>query len=166
MRQTTGRLRPTLVLLFVLIPYGAASPGCREGRAGNANAGRPASNAATDNTNAGRTAMGGELKIRYGSEAEGEGLKVKFAAVPADSRCPIGVTCVWEGDAEVRLEVRAGEGSGGDASTVTLHTSQRFGREARHAGRLFRLLALEPHPRADTKLDPADYVLTLSVTKE
>ena len=33
------------------------------------------------------------------AQVEGGGLRVTFYGVSADSRCPTGVTCVWEGDA-------------------------------------------------------------------
>lgn len=176
MPRASARLRLALVALVFVAPHGAWAPGCRDGRAGNRGArssppARADSNARVNsnsqaNSNAERDVMGRELKIRHGQEVEaggGSGLRVRFASVADDSRCPVGVNCIWEGDAEVRLAVRAG---GGREAEVTLHTSDRFGREARHVGHVFKLVALAPHPQAETKINPADYVLTLTVTKE
>lgn len=155
-----------LAVILLVAPTGAAPEGCRGKRAGGGNAG--AASNTRQNSNAGeRATMGREFKLGHGQEAEveGAGLRVRFSSVADDSRCPVGVNCIWEGDAEVRLDVRAAAG-GGEGRQVTLHTSDRFGREARHAGHVFRLVALAPQPKADEKLKPGDYVLTLTVTKE
>jgi len=37
----------------------------------------------------------------------GTGQAITFESVPEDSRCPVNVTCVWAGNARVRLRVQA-----------------------------------------------------------
>ena len=55
--------------------------------------------------------------LRYDS-----GLKITFLAVRNDSRCPINASCIWAGDAEVILRVKAGNQA---ARRVTLHTNRK-----------------------------------------
>lgn len=86
---------------------------------------------------------------------------MQFDRVSADSRCPTGVTCVWEGDATVWLRARIGEAS----RALELHTSQRFSTEASVEGLLVRLIKLAPRPDRSGPPDPTQYVVTLMVTR-
>ena len=86
---------------------------------------------------------------------------VVFEAVESDGRCPTGVTCVWEGDAVVRISI----GSANDTRTILkLHTSGDAGREAEHGGFVVRLIALTPYPSSDRRIDPRDYRARLRLT--
>ena len=85
-----------------------------------------------------------------------------FAAVDADSRCPKGETCFWEGSATVRLTATSKSG----AKDLILHTSPRSGPDsATHAGWTVTLASLEPYPVAGRTIEQADYVVTLRVTQ-
>jgi hypothetical protein len=50
---------------------------------------------------------GADVRLRLNDVAtvRGTNVRVKFVGVAADSRCPIDAVCVWQGDAEVKLEV-------------------------------------------------------------
>ncbi len=93
-------------------------------------------------------------------DVEGAGFTLTFEAVPEDSRCPTGVTCIWEGDAVVRISIAA---SGAEPATYTLHTNAGFAREAVHASIRVRLVALSPHPTADGPVSPPDYRATFAI---
>src|SRR3989442_2310587 len=84
-------------------------------------------------------ALGESLKVRD------TGVTVSFEEVVEDSRCPTGVTCIWEGDAAVKISIHTPDTS---PSSYTLHTSQRFAREAEHGGYRVVLVAVTPHPAA------------------
>ncbi len=43
--------------------------------------------------------------VKLGEIAGFENRSVKFVKVISDSRCPIGVTCVWAGEAKVLVEI-------------------------------------------------------------
>jgi hypothetical protein len=60
--------------------------------------------------------IGEPFRLRPGQSAKVEDLRIEFVAIASDSRCPPDVTCVWEGDAVVRLDV--------NGQTVELHTHQ------------------------------------------
>ena len=120
---------------------------------------------ATSPTDPRTVRLDGEFTLAPGQTAqvEGGGLRVTFDGVSADSRCPTGVTCVWEGDAVVVLAVRP---SGSAASRSELHTSGRYPAEAEVGGYRMRLASLVPLPRADAAPTPAEYRATLLVLRK
>ena len=65
---------------------------------------------------------GREFKLKVGRRVtvKGTKLRIRFVTVENDSRCPSDVTCVWAGNAAVRLQL----GSGRASKTVTLNTSK------------------------------------------
>ena len=107
-----------------------------------------------------------EFKLRAGQRVtlKGTRLRIKFAAVENDSRCPSDVTCVWAGNAAVQLQLSAGRGS----KTVTLNTSRNspFVRESEYQGYKVKLADLSPYPRSNRKIAAGDYTATLLVSKE
>jgi hypothetical protein len=111
--------------------------------------------------------LGRAFKLRAGQQVtlKGKSLRIKFAAVEEDSRCPADVKCVWAGNAAVRLDVRTNRR---DGKSLTLNTSDRSssGDEARYEGYKFKLMDLSPYPQSDRKIMPGDYVVTLLVSKE
>lgn len=84
---------------------------------------------------------------------------VSFAEVPADSRCPVGTACVWEGDATVVAEVTVG----GRRSRPELHTGPRFATVAIVDGYRIELVALRPSPPPDGAVPVGDYRADLLV---
>ena len=81
-----------------------------------------------------------------------------------DSRCPIGVQCVWEGDATVILAVSQAGTS--DTTRIELHTSTRFATRAAYKDLNIRLERVDPYPHKDMKIQLADYVATLAITRQ
>jgi len=106
-----------------------------------------------------------EFKIKYGQEltVKGEGLRVTFASLLDDSRCPINATCVWEGDAEILIGVRR---ANAEESQIALHTNQKFSQAGTYRQYVIRLVALDPYPRADVENKESDYTATLLIKKE
>lgn len=104
------------------------------------------------------TAVGQAFTLRIGQHAriDGTDLTVLFREVPADSRCPVDVQCVWAGSA--RVVVAAG------GADVGLNTGEDP-RSARVDGYRLELTKLEPEPRSDAQIRPADYIATFVVTR-
>ena len=90
-------------------------------------------------------------------------LAVKFDGVSADSRCPVDVTCIWEGDAVVEVTASDPPSAG---QALELHTAGQFPREATHGRYLIRLVALTPQPREGQPVAAQDYRATLHVTPQ
>ena len=101
----------------------------------------------------------GEVTLGYGDEVavNGSVVRVAFGQVLSDSRCPTDVVCVWEGNAEVEIGIRAGMGP---TVPLRLNTTQEP-RFVDWQGIRVTLLALMPAPRSDTDLRPEDYSVTL-----
>lgn len=99
-----------------------------------------------------------ELRVGATTPVAGTPVTVTFVGVTEDSRCPTGVTCIWEGDAvaELRVQTRAD-----DAVTVRLHTNARFEGQAAAHGVTVVLERLQPHPKADTPVPAEAYVATV-----
>lgn len=108
--------------------------------------------------------VGSDISVKVGRKVvlKDTGLTVRFVSVGSDSRCPEGARCVWEGDATVRVEVKAGR----RARILNLHTSPRYAQEIEVRGYIVRLISLNPRPKAGTKLKAIDYVAVLRVMEK
>jgi len=96
------------------------------------------------------------------AEVAGTGVRITFQGVDADSRCPVDVTCVWEGDAVVVVSVRSVAAA---AVRHELHTAGRYPSEADAGDYRVRLVGLAPLPRPAASPAPGDYRATLLVTR-
>ncbi|HEX9424081.1 MAG TPA: hypothetical protein VF899_12625 [Pyrinomonadaceae bacterium] len=145
-----SRLISSIITCFVLL-------GCLGAAGGNGNA------AGTMQA----VRLNRPFSLRAGQEVtlRGERLRIKFEAVEEDSRCPANVTCVWAGNAAVRLAFST---SHRDRKSLTLNTgkSATLVGERQYRGYKVRLLGLSPYPQSDQKIGARDYVVTLLVSKE
>ena len=94
--------------------------------------------------------------------AGGTGVTLTFETVREDSRCPVGATCVWAGDAVVVISVDDGNDG---ANTVELHTNPRFDTNAVLDGHTLRLVQLAPMPRNGSTIAVDQYQVTLAVRR-
>jgi hypothetical protein len=92
----------------------------------------------------------------------GVGVSLTFEAVREDSRCPVGVSCIWAGDAVVAVRV---DDSRGGTVTLELHTNARFDADAERGEHVVRLLELSPTPRVGSTIPIDQYEATLVVTR-
>lgn len=101
--------------------------------------------------------------LNYGQAAKLEaGPSVQFVGVGEDSRCPVDVQCVWQGNAAIVLEVR----SGSDVARVTVNSAggDQFPRSARAGGYTIELVDVRPEAR-QTRPVPEAYSVTLRVVR-
>ena len=92
--------------------------------------------------------------------ARGE-LKIKFVAVLEDSRCPLGVNCVWAGNAKIQLRVtdRRGRTKLMELNTGGEPRGDRIGRYA------INLVNLTPLPKPNEKFGQSRYTARLSIQR-
>ncbi|MET0647133.1 MAG: hypothetical protein ABW208_10970 [Pyrinomonadaceae bacterium] len=112
--------------------------------------------------------VGREFKVKVGRVVtlDGGSLRLRFARVTEDSRCPVDVDCVWAGNAEVLLEVSARGGRGRKSLTLNTNAGGERASEGRYGRYTIRLVDLSPQPRSKRKLPAPQYTATLLVTKE
>ena len=96
-----------------------------------------------------------ELKLGEAATPLAGGPTLTFAEVVADSRCPTGVTCVWAGQVTVAVEV-SGAGAAQRRRELTLGPDP-YKAEADLDGYRLRLLSVDPHPQAGTKIERSAY---------
>lgn len=110
----------------------------------------------------GPVAIGDTTSLHLGeSVAFGDtGIEVTFLRLAADSRCPIGVTCVWEGDAEVRVLLETAEGR----SEEGLHTALEP-QAVRIGGYMLELLDVLPYPIEGQAADPATRHIVITLVE-
>ncbi|MEA2166495.1 MAG: hypothetical protein QOK37_4622 [Thermoanaerobaculia bacterium] len=90
-------------------------------------------------------------------------LRVSFAQVVEDSRCPASVVCAWQGNGAIRLDITTGHG----AQSATLNTAggTAFPREASAAGYTFTLVGLDPQRQTPDPMPVQQYRATIRVTR-
>lgn len=107
-----------------------------------------------------------DFTLGGGQEASIGGLRVEFADVLEDSRCPASVACFWSGQARLTVVAQA---EGGPPTTVEFNTNPAPGQGV-SSGRVgdytVIMRSLEPYPQTPEDATPLeDYRLTLSVAK-
>jgi len=106
--------------------------------------------------------LGREFTLAVGQSVVVEDdVRLTLKSVSDDSRCPVDVTCVWEGDAKVAVEVLTPT----PRAEHELHTSGRDSHEARHGAYRITLVKLEPAPRSTATISQGDYRATLVVVR-
>lgn len=86
-------------------------------------------------------------------------LRITLLGVPTDSRCPVDVTCVWEGDVEVRLEV---EPDDEPAREIAIHSTLEP-REVVVDGFELSLVEVRPEPLSGSSIPPERYRVRIGV---
>jgi len=110
-------------------------------------------------------ALGEEFVLRIGQTAslgDGTGLWLTFEAIREDSRCPVGVSCVWAGDAMVAIAANDTDTDGG-TRTLELHTNPSFDAEAALDTHTVRLVRLSPVRKEGSTIEAGEYQATLVV---
>lgn len=89
--------------------------------------------------------------------------RIRMDAVLTDSRCPTGATCIWEGNAEVQLDLIL---QGNDQHSVILNTNPDYLTDTLIDHIKFKLVGLEPYPEVSRKIDNKDYVAKIMIDKQ
>ena len=102
-----------------------------------------------------------EVKVQINKEvAVKGGIKIAFVELVEDSRCPEDVTCVWAGNAKIKIRVT----KNGRSKVLELETMKR--KEAPDfAGYQFSLMDLVPKLRSNVRVNRNAYKAVISMTK-
>ena len=94
-----------------------------------------------------------------------EKLRLRFAEVLEDSRCPTQVDCFWTGQARVVVSVQP---DGGGATDVEFNTNPAPGqtvKDAQVGSYSIELQSLDPYPQTPDAIAFNDYRVTLVVSR-
>jgi hypothetical protein len=99
------------------------------------------------------------VSVRVGETAAvgGTGVTIAFLRVTEESRCPLNVVCVWEGNGQVALTLSTAYLT----RDVALNTTTEP-RKTVFAGLGIALSALDPYPTGEP-IDGDDYVATFQI---
>jgi hypothetical protein len=109
--------------------------------------------------------VGSDFDLAPGQSARvsGGAITISFKEVTEDSRCPLGVMCIWAGNAAVSLAVTDAAGTKSQV-VVNTNVSPTTPDSVKIAGYVLRLVGLQPIQRRDVTIPPASYVATLNAT--
>ncbi len=108
--------------------------------------------------------LGEEFALPIGETAKitGEDIKIKFAEVIEDSRCPKGAVCIWQGRVSVLIEVTRGPST---KPTVLTQPGLSDADGAETYEDLKFAFTVEPYPEVGKQIKPGEYRLLLTVNK-
>lgn len=87
-------------------------------------------------------------------------LKIKFVSVIEDSRCPVGVNCIWAGNAKVKVKII------GIRSSKEFEFNTNMGPKGdTFDGWSIVIDELTPAPVANKPLDPKSYKAKFTITR-
>lgn len=87
-------------------------------------------------------------------------LKIKFIEVVEDSRCPVGVDCIWAGNAKVKVKII------GARSSKEFEFNTNSGPKGdTFDGWSIVIDELTPAPHANKPLDPKSYKAKFTITR-
>jgi hypothetical protein len=106
--------------------------------------------------------FGQEFALKNGETATfaTDSLQLRFDKVSADSRCPVGSTCVQEGDAVVVVTATR---SAANAQSFELHTQTGLAAAATYGRYQIKLTKLEPRPVGEQPTPLSAYTATFVV---
>jgi hypothetical protein len=96
------------------------------------------------------------LEARINQAATTADLSIRPVEIIEDSRCAVGVQCIWAGTVRVKTTLIMG-GTAGTSTIITLNTPIKVGT------RTLELSNVLPAPRQDIVIAPADYRFTFIV---
>lgn len=108
--------------------------------------------------------IGDEFSLRIGESASirGEELQIEFLEVTEDSRCPRGVTCIWEGRVSCLVEITYR----GSLDSVVLTEPGLTNFPPEQSFHEYKLAYhIEPYPQVGAEIAENDYQLHLKISK-
>lgn len=93
------------------------------------------------------------IKLNETLYLDGENVSLKFDDVLQDSRCPLDVICIWEGNASVALILSENS----NKHDIVLNTYRPFGRDTTINNYKITLVDVHPYPMSDNTIDKSKY---------
>ena len=106
-----------------------------------------------------------QLRVNQTISLESYNIKVNFLNVTEDSRCPSGVTCIWQGEVKIFVKIIENNQDLGDFS-LTSRTGETNLAIQVFDGHLIQMIKIEPYPTSGKKILLSDYVATFVISKD
>jgi hypothetical protein len=104
--------------------------------------------------------LGVPFQLGFNQTATMQELQIKIANL-ADSRCPSDVTCVWQGQAKILIDINKSGQNLGNFS-LGLNDKNLAARSFDHYS--IQLIKVDPYPISTKKIDLSDYDVTLKLS--
>ena len=88
-------------------------------------------------------------------------LAIKFVSLVEDSRCPTDTNCVWAGNAKIKVQISKGK----SAQTFEMNSNLEP-QIVEFAGYEIKLVALDPKPASNIRINRNGYAATFAVGKK
>lgn len=106
------------------------------------------------------------IPLRFGGITRVDGVYLTFARLVNDSRCPGDAQCVWEGDAEIVVQVDPPCYPECKAASADLHLhTSKEPRAGNYLGYRIQLVGLRPLPLLSQKVEVTSYVAWVRVSR-
>jgi hypothetical protein len=105
-----------------------------------------------------------QLLVNQSTSLEFDTVKVKFLDVTADSRCPSDVTCVWQGEVKIFVNIIENNRDLGDFSLTSRAGQKDLGIKV-FDGHQIQVVKVDPYPTSGKKTPPSDYVASFIISK-
>lgn len=102
-----------------------------------------------------------KFTVKHQKTVTKDDLTIEFVSLIEDSRCPIGVNCIWAGNAKVQIKVSNKK----KASKVFELNTNLQPKTVNFECYEIALESLTPHPKADVSTNPNDYTAIFAVSK-
>ncbi len=105
-----------------------------------------------------------QLRVNQTISLESYNIIVNFLNVTEDSRCPSGVTCVWQGEVKIFVNIIENKQDLGDFSLTSRAGENNLAIQV-FDGHLIQMTKIEPYPISNKKILLSDYVATFVISK-
>ncbi len=105
-----------------------------------------------------------QLKINQTTSLESNAIKITFLNVTSDSRCPSDVTCIWQGEAKIFVNIIKDNNDLGNFNLTSRAGAQDLAIQS-FDGHSIQLVTIDPYPSSKKQILPSDYTATFIVSK-
>ena len=105
-----------------------------------------------------------QIQLKVNQTMESDNIKVKFLNVIEDSRCPAGVTCIWEGQVKITVNIIKNDQSLGNFVLTSRDEQQDMAIQT-FDGHSIQVVRVDPYPTSGKKILPSDYLATFVISE-
>lgn len=105
-----------------------------------------------------------QLKVAQSFLLESDGIKITFLNIASDSRCPSGVTCIWQGESISLVNVVKNNQNVGNFNLTSMAGQKNAVVQVAN-GYFMHVVNVEPYPLSGKKIPSSDYLVTFLITK-